>query len=188
MCRAWQLQGSQPRGPPRFQKRGAQRLQSRPSVWGRQGHCPLTRSQKQASAPGGHLTGLVPRGSQLQPGDRKGLTGAEECESTPSLLGTPSPPHPHTHAGSPLGAGHCRGSQAGSGHSQCRGCGADSAGNVHCEGRRRLGHGDQYCCCTGRAGMDSFWGHLQARGARSSRRSSGHSGGLEWIKVERGLF
>lgn len=66
VCWAWQLQGSQPRGPPRFQKRGAQRLQSHPRVWGRQGHCPLTWSQKQASALDGHRAGTVPRGSQVQ--------------------------------------------------------------------------------------------------------------------------
>lgn len=91
VCWAWQLQGSQPRGPPRFQKRGAQRLQSRPRVWGRQGHCPLTGSQKQASAPGGHLAGTVPRGSQLQPGERAGLTGTEERTHHPPWAARP--PH-----------------------------------------------------------------------------------------------
>ena len=56
-------------------------------------------------------------------------------------MGYPHPSHSHTHAGSPLGAGHCLGSQARSGHSQGHGCGADSAGSVHCGGHRRLDHG-----------------------------------------------
>ena len=79
MCWAWQVQGSQPWGPPRCQKRGAQWLQSCPCVWGQQGHCPLTWLQKEASAQEGHRAGTVPWGSQLQPGDEE---ESEEGEPT----------------------------------------------------------------------------------------------------------
>lgn len=163
--------------PPRFQKRGAQRLQSHPRVWGRQGHCPLTWSQKQASALDGHRTGTVPRGSQVQAGERAGLAGMEGRTRPPP--GAVLAPHHTLTPAAPPGAGHCPGSRAGSGHSQGHGCGADIADSAYCAGHRRQGRGDRCCCCTGRAGTGPSRGPPGATGAQSSQRRSGHSGALE---------
>lgn len=70
-CKArvgWQPQGSQPPGPPRLQKWGAQRSQLLPTTLGRQAQVPLLRSQVQV--PAAQWEARVPRGSQLQPAGR----------------------------------------------------------------------------------------------------------------------
>lgn len=72
-CKArvgWQPQGSQPPGPPRLQKWGAQRSQLLPTTLGRQAQVPLLRSQVQV--PAAQWEARVPRGSQLQPAGRWG--------------------------------------------------------------------------------------------------------------------
>lgn len=108
------------------------------------------------------------------------MAGAGEREPT-YHAGMPPPTPPHMHAGSPRGATRCRGSQACSGRSQGRGCGADISGSARCVGHRQRGPGGRCCCYTGRAGTDSFRGPLLAKGAQSSPRNSGHSGALEGL-------
>lgn len=125
VCWAWQLQGSQPRGPPRFQKRGAQRLQARPRVWGAAGALPADRVAEAGLGPRWAPRGDCAPGVTAAAWGEGGLDGTEEGTHPP----WPPPHPPHTHVGSRLGAGHCRGSQAGSGHSRGRGrraCGPHS--------------------------------------------------------------
>lgn len=118
-------------------------------VWGRQGHCPLTGSQKQASASGGHLTGLVPGDHSCNLGTGRGLTGAEGRRST-STLGRPHPPT-HTLTGS-LGWGTAMEARPAVGTANTVAVCRSALLAMSTVGyRRQLGHGDQYCCCTGRA-------------------------------------
>lgn len=185
-------------GTPRFQKRGAQRLQSHPSVWGRQGHCPLARLQKQASAPDGHLAGTVPWGSQLQPGERKGLTGRDEREPTRPPWDAPT--HSAYTIMLAVPGAQDTGLKARPAVSTAKAMAVVqtvlTAPTLGVAGSRIAGM--KYCCCTGRASMDSFWGLLLAKGAQSSQRNSGHSRGpgedrvcvecLEYLPVALGTF
>lgn len=178
-----------PAWAPEVPERGAQRLIP-PSVWGRQGHCPLTGSQKQASAsrwapPGAGAPGI----HSCSLGTGRGLTGAEGRESTLPHLGTPSPTPPTHSRRQPPGrrALPWKPARPAVGTASTVAV-VQTALAMSCGVAGSLGHGDQYCCCTGRAGRDSFWGHLQARGAQSNRKGSGHSEGLEWIEVRGGYF
>lgn len=89
--------------------------------------------------PGGHSCSLG-----------RGRAGRDGGRNTPPPWLPPHPPH--THAGSRLGAGRCRGSQAGGGHRRGRGCGAGSAGSARCAGRRRRGRGVDVVALAGPAG------------------------------------
>lgn len=80
-CVGWQPQGSQPPGPPRLQKWGAQRSQLLPTTLGRQAQAPVPWSQVQV--PVAQWEARVPRGSQPQPAGRGKGTWGSACTPCP---------------------------------------------------------------------------------------------------------